>query len=440
MSHQIAPGQTMAEIYRGVINDVIAQMKETFLDENVDIDVLQQMKKDWEDRVRQSHAVDLDGPKVPAQQNLPPLRANQRQVTQAMPQPQATRAQQQPATQQYQSPPKPTPIAPVNYANRPVAVVNMPHQQLLGHQMEQPQARVQQQPQTQQPAAMYMQQAQQQQNQLHHFQGLPNNVVQIQALQAQAQAQANQLRMLPNNAQPQQQFLMHNAQGIPQPVMILGGQGQQFLANTNFVGQVGQRIVLQPQQQTQGQQQQQLGHDQQHHIRQIDGQNFIEEEIIEDMPGTSHSNTQTVPPRLILRNLKDLQKPKRVKGKELNELLKRLGGVVQVDGNGGMTDSSSEDEEVEEEDPLQNIVNRIDDKGEGDDEEQTTDEAPLNSGDDQSDEEDVETLFAAENIVVCQFEKVGRTRQKWKFNLKDGIMHIAGRDYCFQKCTGEAEW
>lgn len=34
-----------AEIYKGVIQDVISQVKEAFLDENVDIDVLSQLKK-----------------------------------------------------------------------------------------------------------------------------------------------------------------------------------------------------------------------------------------------------------------------------------------------------------------------------------------------------------------------------------------------------------
>lgn len=33
------------DIYKGVINDVISQVKEAFLDENIDIDVLQQLKK-----------------------------------------------------------------------------------------------------------------------------------------------------------------------------------------------------------------------------------------------------------------------------------------------------------------------------------------------------------------------------------------------------------
>ncbi|EPS57958.1 hypothetical protein M569_16859 [Genlisea aurea] len=34
-----------ADIYKGVISDVINQVKEAFLDENVDIDVLHQLKK-----------------------------------------------------------------------------------------------------------------------------------------------------------------------------------------------------------------------------------------------------------------------------------------------------------------------------------------------------------------------------------------------------------
>lgn len=34
-----------ADIYKSVIGDVIAQVKEAFLDENVDIDILNQLKK-----------------------------------------------------------------------------------------------------------------------------------------------------------------------------------------------------------------------------------------------------------------------------------------------------------------------------------------------------------------------------------------------------------
>uniref|UniRef100_A0A158PL84 Transcription initiation factor IIA subunit 1 n=1 Tax=Angiostrongylus costaricensis TaxID=334426 RepID=A0A158PL84_ANGCS len=93
----------------------------------------------------------------------------------------------------------------------------------------------------------------------------------------------------------------------------------------------------------------------------------------------------------------------------------------------------------DDDDPIRRIADRIGD-GQIDDGEQIVEEDPLNSGDDQSDDEDLETLFDADNVIMCQFEKVHRARSKWKFQLKDGIMHIDNKDYCFQKCSGEAEW
>jgi transcription initiation factor TFIIA large subunit len=38
---------------------------------------------------------------------------------------------------------------------------------------------------------------------------------------------------------------------------------------------------------------------------------------------------------------------------------------------------------------------------------------------------------------ICQ---INRSRNKWKFYLKDGIMSIGGKDYVFQKSNGDAEW
>ena len=37
-------------------------------------------------------------------------------------------------------------------------------------------------------------------------------------------------------------------------------------------------------------------------------------------------------------------------------------------------------------------------------------------------------------------QQINRNKNKWKFNFKDGIMNLNGRDYVFQKATGEAEW
>lgn len=66
-------------------------------------------------------------------------------------------------------------------------------------------------------------------------------------------------------------------------------------------------------------------------------------------------------------------------------------------------------------------------------------EEPLNSGDDVSDEDPGE-MFDTDNVVVCQYDKITRSRNKWKFHFKDGIMSLGGKDYVFQKANGDAEW
>lgn len=40
-------------------------------------------------------------------------------------------------------------------------------------------------------------------------------------------------------------------------------------------------------------------------------------------------------------------------------------------------------------------------------------------------------------IIILQ---ISRTRNKWKFHLKDGIMNMNGEDYLFQRANGDAEW
>ncbi|KAJ8309152.1 hypothetical protein KUTeg_014026 [Tegillarca granosa] len=64
---------------------------------------------------------------------------------------------------------------------------------------------------------------------------------------------------------------------------------------------------------------------------------------------------------------------------------------------------------------------------------------PLNSEDDISDADPSE-LFDTDNVVVCQYDKINRNKAKWKFHLKDGIMNLNGKDYVFQKATGDADW
>ncbi|KAG0248594.1 transcription factor IIA subunit alpha [Mortierella polycephala] len=71
--------------------------------------------------------------------------------------------------------------------------------------------------------------------------------------------------------------------------------------------------------------------------------------------------------------------------------------------------------------------------GEEDEEDDTGLGSDLDDSDGDMDEE-------SDNIVLCQYDKVSRTKSKWKCVLKDGVMLINGKDYLFHKATGDFEW
>ncbi|KAF9452776.1 transcription factor IIA, alpha/beta subunit [Macrolepiota fuliginosa MF-IS2] len=68
------------------------------------------------------------------------------------------------------------------------------------------------------------------------------------------------------------------------------------------------------------------------------------------------------------------------------------------------------------------------------------DEEAINSDLDDSDtENEAETEEGGSgdtDIVFCTYDKVARVKNKWKCILKDGMIHINGKDYLFAKCTG----
>lgn len=60
---------------------------------------------------------------------------------------------------------------------------------------------------------------------------------------------------------------------------------------------------------------------------------------------------------------------------------------------------------------------------------------------DTGDDEDADDGGAADtDIVFCTYDKVARVKNKWKCVLKDGMVHVNGKDYLFAKCNGEFEW
>jgi hypothetical protein len=60
--------------------------------------------------------------------------------------------------------------------------------------------------------------------------------------------------------------------------------------------------------------------------------------------------------------------------------------------------------------------------------------------DDTEDEDDDNEQDDDNSLILCLYEKVTRTKNKWKCTLKDGVMTVNGKDMLFQKANGEFEW
>ncbi|XP_075269279.1 TFIIA-alpha and beta-like factor [Opisthocomus hoazin] len=102
-----------------------------------------------------------------------------------------------------------------------------------------------------------------------------------------------------------------------------------------------------------------------------------------------------------------------------------------------------EDEDEEDDDEDHDSISDMESSSSSEDNEEPqidiVEEDPLNSGDDVS-EQDTADLFDTDNVIVCQYDKIHRSKNKWKFYLKDGVMSFEGKDYVFAKAVGDAEW
>lgn len=114
------------------------------------------------------------------------------------------------------------------------------------------------------------------------------------------------------------------------------------------------------------------------------------------------------------------------------------GGIPQVDG----PSSSSSDDEPSYAPPRANHPSlpqpaQASSSAVPDDEAINSD---LDDSDDEEGDDDDGAAGATKDLVFCTYDKVARVRNKWKCVLKDGMIHINGKDYLFSKCTGEFEW
>ena len=60
------------------------------------------------------------------------------------------------------------------------------------------------------------------------------------------------------------------------------------------------------------------------------------------------------------------------------------------------------------------------------------------TSEEEEEEDQIEDLGG--NVILCQYEKVTRIKNKWKCILKDGMLHIDNKDYAFHRATCDFEW
>ncbi|XP_063804306.1 transcription initiation factor IIA subunit 1 [Pseudophryne corroboree] len=369
-----ANANPVPKLYRSVIEDVINDVRELFLDEGVDEQVLIELKTLWESKLMQSKAV--DGFHSEDQQLL--QQHQQHLHVQPHMQQQHAAVHQAP-TQQVLIPATHQGLVPSSYRTSQQVLIPSNDSKLIQHMT----------PQGMSAAATAATLA------------LPAGVTPVQQLITNS-GQLLQVVRAANGAQyiiqPQQQMVLQQ-QVIPQmqPGGVQAPVIQQVLAP--MPGGLSQQtgVIIQPQ------------------------QILFTGNKTQVIPTTVSAPQAPTQGQLTVANQQQAQQ-----GQPQASL------VLQVDGAG---DTSSEEDEDEDED----YDDEEEEDKEKDGEDGQVEEEPLNSEDDVSDEEGQE-LFDTENVVVCQYDKIHRSKNKWKFHLKDGIMNLNGRDFVFSKAIGDAEW
>ncbi|KAM6915187.1 transcription initiation factor IIA subunit 1 [Xenentodon cancila] len=383
-----ANSNPVPKLYKTVIEDVISEVRELFLDEGVDEQVLLELKTLWENKLLQSKAV--EGFPTEEQAALQAAQQQQQQQVQQVQQvTQPAQAQQVILTPQQQQAPQQQVL---------VQEKIMPHMGGTGMSAAATAATL----------------------------ALPTGVTPYQQL-ITSQGQILQVVRGPNGTQyiiqqPQQQILLQQQMqpgGVQAPVIqqvltpLQGGLSQQ---TTGVIIQP-QQIVLAPGNKVQGNTQ------------------VMQAAAMAPQPSQA-------PPQPQAQQVQQVQgavaqhvapQPQTQQAAQAQAQPQQPPMMLQVDGAGDT--SSDEDEDEEEEYDEDDEEEKDKDGGE----DGQVEEEPLNSGDDVSDAEDQE-LFDTENVVVCQYDKIHRSKNKWKFHLKDGIMNLKGKDFVFSKAIGDAEW
>lgn len=361
------------KVYNTVVEDVIANVREAFLDEGVDEQVLQELRHLWDTKLNQSRALE---PQVSEAEQL--LQGGN--IPYIM---QAQTAHSQPqGSQQSQA----------IHQQIPIPVQIGPDGQLSGAATMAFNAQ----------GGVFQQ----------HLQALVN------------------VPGMPNSGQ-------FTVQQAPNGQYIL-----QAVPQTIGVPHTQQQVMTLPQQQNVMQAQNTQSRQQTHsRIPQLDGTH--DEDLQSEVPVPSVRSPSPQPSTSKSTEPEEPSCPSSCCKSESMGECSRLKPEIEVEVvcskipqlDGGHDTSSSEEDNFDDDDDHDDDDDEKEENEDGGGQE----EEPLNSEDDVS-EEDPTELFDTENVVVCQFEKISRNKNKWKFTLKDGIMNLNGRDHVFQKGIGEADW
>ncbi|XP_036074132.1 transcription initiation factor IIA subunit 1 isoform X2 [Rousettus aegyptiacus] len=341
---------TVPKLYRSVIEDVINDVRDIFLDDGVDEQVLMELKTLWENKLMQSRAV--DGFHSEEQQLL-------------------LQVQQHPTQQQQ-------------------------HHHHHHHQQAQPQQTVPQQAQTQQVLIPASQQA-----------AAPQVIVpdskliqHMNASNMSAAATAATLA-LPAGVTPVQQILTNSGQLLQ---VVRAANGAQYIFQPQQSVVLQQQVI--PQMQPGGVQAPVI----QQVLAPLPGAIPPQTGVIIQPQQIlfTGNKTQVIPTTVAAPTpaqgqitATGQQQPQAQPAQQQAPL------VLQVDGTG---DTSSEEDEDEGED--YDDDDEEEDKEKDGAEDGQVEEEPLNSEDDVSDEEGQE-LFDTENVVVCQYDKAYLKKPEW---------------------------
>ncbi|KAK9358359.1 transcription factor IIA, alpha/beta subunit-domain-containing protein [Lipomyces starkeyi] len=115
--------------------------------------------------------------------------------------------------------------------------------------------------------------------------------------------------------------------------------------------------------------------------------------------------------------------------------------LSQVDG--ALDSSEDDDSDDDDDDDIANVGAGGSSAGRrknnaGDDSDAIN--SDLDDPDDEINSQDDEENEDSGMIMLCLYDKVTRTKNKWKCVLKDGVVNVNGKDYLFGKGSGEYEW